>query len=158
MVELVTRKEKADKGRVMKTIFAKPQNIERKWHLLDADGQILGRTAARVASILRGKDKAVFVPNMEIGDYVVIINAAKIKVTGNKARNKLYYRHSGYVGGLKTTNFEKLLEKHPGSPLEFAIKGMLPKGPLGRKLLKNVKIYPGNEHPHSAQNLVKIEL
>jgi len=142
----------------MNTVFVKPAKVERKWFLLDAEGEILGRVAARVASILRGKEKAVFVPHQEVGDYVVIINAEKIALTGRKAQQKLYYRHSGYAGGLKTTNFEKLMEKHPCSPLELAIKGMLPKGPLGRKLLKNVKIYSGAEHPHAAQKLEKLEL
>ena len=142
----------------MKTVFVKPENVERKWFLMDAEGMILGRVAARVASILRGKEKAIFAPHQELGDYVVVINAEKIAISGNKARLKMYHRHTGYVGGLKTVNYEKLMEKHPTSPLEFAIKGMLPKGPLGRKLLKNVKIYTGSEHPHVAQNLQKIEL
>ena len=142
----------------MKTEFVKPTEVERKWFLLDAEGKVLGRVAARVASILRGKEKAFFAPNQEVGDYVVVINAGKIAVTGNKSREKLYHQHSGYVGGLKTINFEKLIEKHPSSPLELAIKGMLPKGPLGRKLFKNAKVYPGAEHPHAAQNLQKIEL
>ena len=142
----------------MKTVFVKPEKFERKWYLVDAEGMILGRVAARVATILRGKGKAIFTPNMEVGDYVVIINADKIAVSGQKARDKMYYRHTGYAGGLKTVNFQKLIEKHPASPLEFAIKGMLPKGPLGRKLLKNAKIYAGAEHPHTAQNLEKIEL
>ena len=141
----------------MKTVFVKPQDVERKWFLIDVEGKILGRVAARVASILRGKEKAIFTPNQEIGDYVVVINVDKIAVSGRKAQDKLYYRHSGYAGGLKTVNYEKLAEKHPTSPLEFAIKGMLPKGPLGRKLLKNVKIYCGADHPHKAQNLQKIK-
>jgi len=142
----------------MKTVFVKPADVERKWFLLDAEGKVLGRLAARIASILRGKEKAVFTPNQELGDYVVVINADKIALTGNKAEQKLYRRHTGYVGGLKTVNYEKLAEKHPSSPLELAIKGMLPKGPLGRKLQKNVKVYPGAEHPHIAQKLEKIEL
>ena len=142
----------------MKTVFVKPADVERKWFLLDAEGKVLGRVAARVASILRGKEKAIFTPNQEVGDYVVIINADKIALTGNKAQDKLYHHHTGYPGGLKTVNFEKLIEKHPCSPLELAIKGMLPKGPLGRKLLKNVKVYPGAEHPHAAQNLQKLEI
>jgi len=142
----------------MKTVFVKPKDVERKWFLINAEGKVLGRVAARVASILRGKEKAVFAPNEEIGDYVVIINADKIAVTGNKAKDKQYYRHTGYVGGLKTVNFEKLIQKHPASPMELAIKGMLPKGPLGRKLLKNAKVYPGSEHPHAAQNLQELEL
>ena len=142
----------------MKTVFIRPQNVERKWFLLDAEGKVLGRVAARVASILRGKEKAVYAPHQEVGDYVVIINAGKIAITGNKAHDKLYHHHSGYPGGLKTLNYEKLAEKRPASPLELAIKGMLPKGPLGRKLFKNAKVYPGSEHPHAAQNLQKIEL
>ena len=142
----------------MNTVFVKPAKVERKWFLLDVEGKVLGRVAARVASILRGKEKAVFVPHQEVGDYVVVINADKITVTGSKAQQKQYYRHTGYVGGLKTTTFEKLIAKHPCSPLELAIKGMLPKGPLGRKLLKNVKIYSGAEHPHAAQKLEKLEL
>ena len=142
----------------MKTVFVKPQDVERKWFLIDAEGKVLGRVAARIASILRGKEKVAFAPNEEMGDYVVVINADKVAVTGNKAKDKLYHSHSGYVGGLKTVNFEKLIQKHPASPLELAIKGMLPKGPLGRKLLKNAKVYSGSEHPHAAQNLQKIEL
>ena len=142
----------------MNTVFVKPAKVERKWFLVDAEEKVLGRVAARIASILRGKEKAVFVPHQEVGDYVVVVNAEKIAVTGRKAEQKEYYRHSGYAGGLKTTNFEKLIQKHPCSPLELAIKGMLPKGPLGRKLLKNVKIYSGAEHPHAAQKLEKLEL
>lgn len=142
----------------MKTVFVKPTEVERKWFLLDAEGKVLGRVAARIASIVRGKEKATFAPHQEVGDYVVVINADKIVLTGNKAEDKLYHHHTGYAGGLKTVNYEKLAEKHPTSPLELAIKGMLPKGPLGRKLLKNVKIYTGSEHPHAAQNLQKIEL
>ena len=142
----------------MKTVFVKPAKVERKWFLLDAEGMVLGRVAAKVASVLRGKEKAVFAPHQEVGDYVVIINAEKIEVTGRKADQKLYHHHTGYPGGLKTVNFEELVEKHPCSPLELAIKGMLPKGPLGRKLMTNVKIYPGAEHPHAAQKLEKLEL
>ena len=142
----------------MKTVFVKPANVERKWFLLDAEGQVLGMVAARVASIIRGKEKAVFAPHQEVGDYVVVINAEKIKVTGKKAQQKLYHHHTGYPGGLKTVNYQELAEKHPCSPLELAINGMLPKGPLARKLFTNVKVYPGAEHPHSAQKLEKIEL
>ena len=153
----LNRFRKENKGIYMKTIFVKPENIERKWYLIDAEDKILGRVAAQAATILRGKNKALFTPNQEIGDYVVIINAGKIAISGQKAQDKLYRRHSGYVGGLKTTNYETLMEKKPTSPLELAIKGMLPKGPLGRKLLKNAKIYPGAEHPHAAQNLQTID-
>ena len=141
----------------MKTVFVKPADVERKWFVINAEGKVLGRLAARIASIIRGKEKAIYAPHQEVGDYVVVINADKIVVTGRKAEQKLYHHHSGYVGGLKTVNYEKLAEKHPTSPLELAIKGMLPKGPLGRKLFKNVKIYAGSEHPHTAQNLQAIE-
>ena len=114
--------------------------------------------AAKAASIVRGKEKVIFAPHQEIGDYVVVVNAGKVAVSGRKAQQKLYHHHSGYVGGLKTHTFEKLIERHPVSPLELAIRGMLPKGPLGRKLLKNVKVYAGQEHPHAAQNPQVIEL
>ena len=142
----------------MKTVFAKPSSVERKWYLIDAEGKVLGRLASRIAAIVRGKNKAVFVPHQEIGDYVVVINADKIAVSGRKAQQKMYYRHTGYVGGLKSQNFERAIARHPTQPLESAIKGMLPKGPLGRKMVKNVKLYAGSEHPHSAQNLQKIEV
>jgi large subunit ribosomal protein L13 len=142
----------------MKTEFVKPALVDRKWFVIDAEGKILGRVAARVASIVRGKEKAIFAPHQEIGDFVVVVNAGKIAVSGRKAQHKLYYRHSGYVGGLKTNTYEKLAARHPTAPLENAIKGMLPKGPLGRKLLKNVKIYAGAEHPHGAQSPTAIEL
>ena len=142
----------------MKTIFVKSADFQRKWFVIDVEGKSLGRAAARIASVVRGKEKVIFAPHQETGDFVVVINAEKIVLTGRKAGQKLYYRHSGYVGGLKTTNFKKLAEKNPCSPLELAIKGMLPKGPLGRKLLKNVKIYPGVAHPHAAQNPQVLEL
>lgn len=141
----------------MKTVFAKPVSIERKWYVIDAEGKVLGRVAAKVAAIVRGKNKAIFVPHQEVGDFVVVINAEKIVVTGRKAQQKMYYRHTGYVGGLKANNYEKVIAKHPTMPLESAVKGMLPKGPLGRKLAKNVKIYAGTNHPHAAQNPVAIE-
>ncbi|MCL1954906.1 MAG: 50S ribosomal protein L13 [Spirochaetes bacterium] len=142
----------------MKTVFAKPASVDRKWFIIDAEGKVLGRVAARVASIVRGKNKAIFVPHQEIGDFVVVINAEKIKVTGRKAQQKMYYRHSGYPGGLKSNNFEKLIERSPEMPLELAIKGMLPKGPLGRKMAKNVKIYAGTNHPHSSQKPLPLEV
>ena len=142
----------------MKTIFVKPADIERKWFVVDVEGKPIGRAAARIASIVRGKEKAVFAPHQETGDFVVVINAEKAVLTGRKATQKMYHHHSGYAGGLKSINYEKLTEKHPCSPMEFAIKGMLPKGPLGRKLLKSVKIYPGTAHPHAAQNPQVIEL
>jgi large subunit ribosomal protein L13 len=142
----------------MKTVFIKPAEVERKWFVIDAEGKILGRVAARAASIVRGKEKAIFAPHQEVGDYVVVVNAGKVAVSGRKAQQKINYRHSGYVGGLKAVPYAKAMERHPTFPLEAAIKGMLPKGPMGRKLLKNVKVYSGPEHPHAAQNPQRIEL
>jgi large subunit ribosomal protein L13 len=142
----------------MKTVFVKPALVERKWFVIDAEGKILGRVAAKAASIVRGKEKAVYAPHQEVGDFVVVVNAGKIAVSGRKAQQKLYYHHSGYVGGLKSQTFERLIVRHPSEPLEAAIRGMLPKGPLGRKLAKNVKVYAGAEHPHAAQNPTLIEL
>ncbi|MDR1956691.1 MAG: 50S ribosomal protein L13 [Treponema sp.] len=135
----------------METVFVKPALVERKWFVIDAGGKVLGRVAAKAAALVRGKEKAVYVPHQEIGDFVVVVNADKVVVTGRKAEQKQYYRHSGYVGGLKSDTFEQLIARHPTAPLEKAIKGMLPKGPLGRKLLKNVKVYAGSAHPHAAQ-------
>jgi large subunit ribosomal protein L13 len=142
----------------MKTLNVKPAQVERKWWLVDAEGQVLGRLASRVAILLRGKHKPTFAPNAETGDWVVIVNAEKAVVTGKKSRDKVYYRHSGYPGGLKTVNYEKVLVRKPTFPMEQAIKRMLPKGPLGRTLFTNVKIYAGPSHPHAAQKPEKIEL
>jgi large subunit ribosomal protein L13 len=142
----------------MKTMFVKPAEVERRWFMIDAEGKVLGRVAAKVASIVRGKNKAIYAPHQEMGDFVVIVNADKIVVTGRKAQQKLYYHHTGYPGGLKVHTYEKVAAKHPTQPLENAIKGMLPKGPLGRKLAKNAKIYAGAAHPHTAQNPTAIEL
>lgn len=142
----------------MKTIFIKDQDIQKKWYLVDAEGKTLGRVAAKVASILRGKHKVTFTPHQDCGDCVVVINAGKVVVSGNKHDAKLYHRHSGYVGGLKTTNFEQLIERKPTEPLFIAIKGMLPSGRLGRQVLNNLKIYAGAEHSHEAQAPEKIEL
>ncbi len=142
----------------MKTVFAKPASVERKWYIIDAEGKVLGRVAAKVAAIVRGKNKAIFVPHQEIGDFVVVINADKIAVTGRKAQDKMYHNHTGYVGGLKSKTFEQLIQRHPTMPLELAIKGMLPKGPLGRKLAKNAKIYAGADHPHLSQKPESIEV
>jgi large subunit ribosomal protein L13 len=142
----------------VKTVFVKPALVERKWFVIDAEGHALGRIAVRVASIVRGKEKPAYTPHQEVGDFVVVVNAEKMTITGRKAQQKMYYHHSGYVGGLKTTSFERAFARHPTFPLEQAIKGMLPKGPLGRKLLKNVKIYAGAEHPHVAQNPQALEL
>ena len=142
----------------MKTLFAKPASVDRKWYVIDAEGKVLGRVAARAAAIVRGKNKAIFTPHQEIGDFVVVVNADKVVVTGRKNVQKQYYRHSGYPGGLKIHNYQKVISRHPTMPLENAIKGMLPKGPLGRKLAKNAKVYAGASHPHSAQNPAPIEV
>ena len=141
----------------MKTIFVKPKDVERKWWLVDAEDQVLGRLASRIVLVLRGKHKPIYSPHMETGDFVVVVNAEKVKITGKKREEKLYYRHSGYPGGLKTEVLGKILVKKPTFPLEHAIKGMLPKGKMGRKIFLNVKIYAGPEHPHEAQKPEKLE-
>ena len=135
----------------MKTIFVKPADVERKWYLIDASGKRLGRVAVQAANLLRGKHKALYTPHQEVGDYVVIINAEKADLTGGKEQSKMYYRHSGYPGGLTAETYNQVLGKKPTMPMEKAIKGMLPKGPLGRKLFKNAKVYAGDRHPHAAQ-------
>jgi large subunit ribosomal protein L13 len=142
----------------MKTIFVKPADVERKWYLIDADGKVLGRFASRVVAILRGKNKPVFAPHWDLGDSVVIINAEKVKVTGRKPAQKMYYRHSGYPGGFRAEPYEKVIARKPAWPLEKAIKGMLPKGALGRKIFKNLKVYAGPNHPHAAQKPVPIDI
>lgn len=135
----------------MRTEIVKPEAIQRKWYLIDAKDKILGRLATEVARRLRGKHRPEFTPNMDLGDYIVIINAAEVRVTGNKAKDKVYYSHSGYPGGLKEITFEKLLAKDPTQVIEKAVKGMLPKGPLGRDVFRKLKVYAGSEHPHEAQ-------
>ncbi|MFP4510622.1 MAG: 50S ribosomal protein L13 [Spirochaetota bacterium] len=135
----------------MRTKFLKPTEIERKWYIVDAENQVLGRVAVRVASILQGKHKPTWAPNMEHGDYVVVINAGKVDVTGRKRTDKMYWRHTGYPGGIRSETFEKRIRRRPEAPLEDAIRGMLPKNRLGRKLFNNVKVYAGSDHPHAAQ-------
>ena len=143
----------------MKTIFVNEKEQKRDWFVIDAAGKPLGRVAAKAASIVRGKEKPTYTPNQEMGDYVVIINADKVAVTGGKAQKKIYYKYTtGYVGSLKAHTFEKLIEKHPEDPIRLAVKGMLPNGRLGRVLMDNVKIYAGPEHPHAAQNPKAVEL
>ncbi|MDR2898253.1 MAG: 50S ribosomal protein L13 [Spirochaetaceae bacterium] len=142
----------------MKTIFVNERDADSKWYVIDAAGKPLGRVAVKAATFLRGKHKASYAPHQEMGDYVVIINAEKVAVTGAKASDKMYHRHTGYVGGLKSVTFEKLIERHPADPLKLAVKGMLPKGPLGRRMLANVKIYAGETHPHAAQNPQPLEV
>ncbi len=142
----------------MKTIFINQEEATRKWYLIDAAGKNLGRTAVKTVQLLRGKHKPEYAPHQETGDYVIIVNADKVQVTGDKMRSKKYYRHSGYPGGMRSETLEKMIIRKPVFPLEHAIKGMLPKNRLGRKLFKNVKVYTGSSHPHGAQKPEKIEI
>ena len=142
----------------MRTFTATPATINHKWYVVDATDKVLGRLATEVASRLRGKHKAEYTPHMDTGDYIVIINAEKIRVTGNKAQNKIYYRYSGYIGGLKQINFEKLLAKAPEQIIERAVKGMLPKGPLGRDMYRKLKVFSGPQHDHTAQQPIPLEI
>ncbi len=135
----------------MNTFMASPATIDRKWYVVDAAGMTLGRLASEVAKVLRGKNKPIFTPHMDTGDYVIIVNAEKIKVTGKKMDQKIYYHHSGYVGGLKETTLKEKLAKKPEQVIELAVKGMLPKGPLGRQMYKKLFVYAGPEHKHAAQ-------
>ena len=138
-------------GKHMKSYIAKAQEVERKWYVVDAAGKPLGRVASQVASILRGKNKPIFTPHIDCGDYVIVVNADKVKVTGKKLDQKVYYRHSGYVGGIKETTLKEMLNKHPERVIEFAVKGMLPKGPLGRQMYTKLFVYAGPDHKHAAQ-------
>lgn len=135
----------------MKTFMASPATIDRKWYVVDAEGQTLGRLASEVAKVLRGKNKPIYTPHMDCGDYVVIVNADKIVVTGKKLDQKIYYHHSGFVGGMKETTLREMLQKKPEQVVELAVKGMLPKGPLGRQMYTKLHVYAGAEHPHAAQ-------
>lgn len=139
------------KSSSMKTFTAKSETVQRDWYLVDASGKTLGRLAAELASRLRGKHKPVYTPHVDTGDYLVVINAEKIAVTGNKLNDKLYHRFTGYIGNLKTENLAQALERHPERVIEIAVKGMLPKNPLGRAMYKKLKVYKGAEHPHAAQ-------
>lgn len=143
---------------IIKTYTPKPQDIEKKWWIVDAEGQVLGRLASKIASILRGKHKPIYTPNIDVGDYVIVINAEKIVVTGDRMDEKKYYRHSKYQGGLTETTLRDMLKRHPERPIEFAVKGMLPKNALGRAQFKKLKVYAGTEHPHAGQNPEKLEL
>jgi large subunit ribosomal protein L13 len=135
----------------MKTFSAKPEQVRRDWYVVDAAGKTLGRLSTEIASRLRGKHKAEFTPHVDTGDYIVVVNAEKIRVTGNKLKDKLYHHHTGYIGNLKTTSLEKLLEESPERVLQFAVKGMLPKNPLGRKMFSKLHVFAGPEHTHQAQ-------
>ena len=143
---------------LMKTYVAKPSNIERNWLIVDAKGQRLGRLATRIADSLRGKNKPVYTPNIDTGDFVVVVNAARIAVTGRKLENKIYYRHTGYPGGLKQRTLSEMMDKKPEEVLRLAVKGMLPKNRLGRAQLKKLKVYAGPEHPHAAQDPKEMKL
>ena len=142
----------------MKTYSAKPGAVSNDWYVVDAQGKVLGRLAARIAMRLRGKHKPEFTPHVDTGDYIVVVNAAKIRVTGKKAEDKKYYRHTGFPGGIREINFAKLQAKHPGRILQKAVKGMLPKGPLGNAMLKKLKVYAEGAHPHSAQQPKALEI
>ena len=142
----------------METIFVKEYEQPRKWYVIDAAGKPMGRVAAKAAAVVRGKNKVTFAKNQNMGDYVVIINADKVALTGGKETKKIYYHHTGFVGGLRAQTYEKLIEKHPIDPLKKAVAGMLPHGRLGRALLDNVKIYVGSEHPHAGQNPQPLEV
>lgn len=135
----------------LKTFSAKPASITHGWYLVDANGKTLGRLATEIARRLRGKHKAIYTPHIDTGDYIVVINAAKVRVTGGKATGKFYHRHSGYPGGIKSESFEHLMARKPGRALEIAVKGMLPRGPLGRAMFRKLRVFPGETHDHVAQ-------
>lgn len=142
----------------MKTFSAKSHEVQRDWYVIDASEKVLGRLATEVARRLRGKHKAEYTPHVDTGDYIVVINAEKIRVTGRKFKEKMYYRHSGYPGGIKSISFDKLQEKNPGRIIELAVKGMLPKNSLGREMYRKLKVYSGSEHPHEAQQPKQLEI
>jgi len=143
---------------IVKTVSAREQDVQRDWHVIDAQGQTLGRLATQVATLLRGKHKPYYTPHVDCGDYVIVVNAEKIHVTGNKMSQKIYYRHSGYPGGLKQVTLQDQLQKFPGRVVEQAVRGMLPKNRLGRRMFKKLKVYAGPDHPHQAQQPKAIEL
>jgi len=142
----------------MRTVFANEATVRRDWYVVDATGKTLGRLASEIASRLRGKHKASYTPHVDTGDNIIVLNAGKVRVTGQKLTDKFYHHHTGYMGGLKSTSLEKLLDKHPERALEFAVKGMLPKNPLGRKMFKKLHVFAGSEHPHSAQQPKALEI
>lgn len=144
-------------GKSMKTFMAKPGEVERKWYVVDATDMVLGRLASNVAAVLRGKNKPIFTPNVDTGDYVIIINADKVRLTGKKLEQKYYRYHTGYIGGLKEIQYKDMMEKKPVLAVELAIKGMLPKNSIGRKMFKKLKVYVGSEHPHAAQQPIELK-
>lgn len=141
-----------------RTYVTKPEDIQRNWYVVDASGQTLGRLASEVAKIVRGKHKPIYSPSVDAGDFVIVINADKIRVTGRKLDQKVYYRHSGYPGGLKEVPLSRMLEEHPTRVIEHAVRGMLPKNRLGRKMIRKLKVYAGSDHPHQAQQPEPLEL
>ena len=142
----------------MKTFSAKPETVQHNWYVVDASGKVLGRLASQIALRLRGKHKPEYTPHVDTGDYIVVLNVEKLRVTGRKAQNKIYHRHSGYPGGIYSTNFTKLQARHPDRVLRLAVKGMLPKGPLGYAMIKKMKMYTGADHPHTAQQPKPLEI
>lgn len=150
MAELLTKS--------MKTVVATSQDVDRKWYIVDADGVVLGRLAARVAHVLRGKHKAIFTPHVDCGDGVIVVNAAKVRLTGKKADQKTYFRHSGFVGGAKLIPFRRMLERRPEWVIRRAVRGMLPKNTLGRHALKKLRVYPGPDHPHDGLSAERLEI
>ena len=141
-----------------RTYTPKGAEIDRRWYLVDAEGQTLGRVATRIAHVLRGKHKPTYTPHLDLGDHVVVINAARVRVTGNKAEQKVYHRHTGYPGGIRTTTYAQMMEKHPERILRAAVKGMLPNTPLGRRMFKKLRVYAGGDHRHRAQNPEALDL
>lgn len=142
----------------MKTYSAKPETVERDWYIVDAENKTLGRLSTEIARRLRGKHKPEYTPHVDTGDYIVVINAEKVYVSGNKRTDKMYHHHTGYIGNLKSISFDKLIEKAPERVIESAVKGMLPKNPLGRAMFKKMKVYAGSEHPHTAQQPKTLEI
>jgi large subunit ribosomal protein L13 len=142
----------------MKTFVAKPETVKRDWYVVDAEGKTLGRLATEIARRLRGKHKPEYTPHVDTGDYIVIINAEKVAVTGNKAQDKMYYSHTGFPGGIKSISFEKLIAKKPEMVIQKAVKGMLPRGPLGRAMFRKLKVYAGTEHNHTAQQPKQLDI
>lgn len=142
----------------MKTFSAKPEAVRRDWYVVDADGKTLGRLATELARRLRGKHKPEYTPHVDTGDYIIVVNAEKIRVTGSKLKDKLYHRHTGYIGNMKSEPLEKLLQRAPEQAIELAVKGMLPRNPLGRQMFKKLKVMRGSEHPHKAQQPIPLEL
>jgi large subunit ribosomal protein L13 len=142
----------------MKTLSAKPESVTRDWYVVDASDKTLGRLSTEIARRLRGKHKPEYTPHVDTGDYIVVVNADKVRVTGRKSTDKQYYRHTGYPGGIRSMNFEQMIERHPERVIEHSVKGMLPRGPLGRAMFKKLKVYAGDEHPHTAQQPQQLEI